>query len=90
MTPIAHNDDPLALGLHCRLSDKAVRLMRPSLYSFTTTHEAFEQLSARLFGLVKQGVVKPAVYKEYPLAAASDAHRDLEGRATTGKLLLRP
>jgi NADPH2:quinone reductase len=30
------------------------------------------------------------VYKSYPLADAAEAHRDLEGRKTTGKLLLKP
>jgi NADPH2:quinone reductase len=39
---------------------------------------------------IGQGKLKLHIHKVYPLADAAQAHRDLEGRHTTGKLLLVP
>jgi NADPH2:quinone reductase len=43
-----------------------------------------------LFGWLAQKKLSLNIYKVYPLAMAAEAHRDLEGRKTTGKLLLKP
>jgi NADPH2:quinone reductase len=43
-----------------------------------------------LLGWLAAGVLKLRIEHTYPLADAAQAHRDLEGRATTGKLLLLP
>jgi NADPH2:quinone reductase len=45
---------------------------------------------ARLFELVLEGRLTPVVSETYPLGEAARAHRDLEARTTTGKLLLDP
>jgi len=39
---------------------------------------------------IARGELKLRIHKVYPLAEAAQAHRDLEGRKTTGKLLLKP
>ena len=39
---------------------------------------------------VREGALKVHVHKEYPLAEAAQAHRDIESRGTIGKLLLIP
>jgi NADPH2:quinone reductase len=39
---------------------------------------------------IVRGDLKLRIHKVYPLAEAAQAHRDLEGRKTTGKLLLKP
>jgi NADPH2:quinone reductase len=39
---------------------------------------------------VAEGKLKLRIERTYPLSSAADAHRDLEGRQTTGKLLLLP
>ena len=38
----------------------------------------------------RRGIIRPDVRHRYPLAAADDAHRDLEGRRTTGQVVLVP
>jgi NADPH2:quinone reductase len=38
--------------------------------------------------MIRSGDLKLRIHSTYPLANAQDAHRDLEGRKTTGKLLL--
>jgi len=40
--------------------------------------------------MIVRGDLKLRIHKTYPLAEAQQAHRDLEGRKTTGKLLLKP
>jgi NADPH2:quinone reductase len=46
--------------------------------------------SGDLFGWIASGKFKLRIHKIYKLAEAEQAHRDLEGRKTTGKLLLKP
>jgi NADPH:quinone reductase len=46
--------------------------------------------SSAVFGMIAAGQLKLRVEHTYPLAEAERAHRDLEGRKTTGKLLLIP
>jgi NADPH2:quinone reductase len=46
--------------------------------------------AAELFDLVARGALKIEVSQTYPLCDAAAAHRDLEGRAFTGSLLLIP
>jgi NADPH2:quinone reductase len=41
-----------------------------------------------VFGMIREGKLKLRIEHVYPLAEAQQAHRDLEGRKTTGKLLL--
>jgi NADPH2:quinone reductase len=43
-----------------------------------------------MFGLVASGELRPVVGATYPLSEAARAHEDMEGRRTTGKLLLDP
>jgi NADPH2:quinone reductase len=46
--------------------------------------------SGAVFGMIAAGKLKLRIDHTYPLAEAQQAHRDLEGRKTTGKLLLIP
>jgi len=74
-----------------RLGDKSLRLMRPSLFSTLAARPGLTaELSAELLSLIRQGVVVPEIHKVYTLSEAKAAHDDLEGRKTTGKLLLKP
>ena len=75
----------------CRLGEKSLRLMRPSLFATLAADRALTgKLTAELLQLVGDGVVVPDIHKVYPLAKAGEAQADLEGRKTTGKLLLQP
>jgi D-arabinose 1-dehydrogenase-like Zn-dependent alcohol dehydrogenase len=77
--------------LFCRLGEKSIRLMRPSLFSTLASDPGLgRQLTQQLLDLVAAGVVQPQVHKVYPLSRAADAQADLAGRRTTGKVLLRP
>jgi NADPH2:quinone reductase len=63
---------------------------RPSLGAYILTKEELQQRAGAVFGMIREGKLKLRLEHIYPLAEAQRAHRDLEGRKTTGKLLLLP
>ena len=63
---------------------------RPTLVNYTATREELEQRSGDVMRMIVAGDLKLRIHQTYPLAEAQQAHRDLEGRKTTGKLLLIP
>jgi NADPH2:quinone reductase len=63
---------------------------RPSLGHFIATREELEQRSSDVLGWIAAGKVKLRIGHTYKLEDAAQAHRDLEARKTTGKLLLIP
>ncbi len=65
-------------------------LTRPSLFDYISTRPEFERRSAEVFGWIAAGELKLRIEFEYPLAEAKTAHDMLEGRRTTGKVLLNP
>lgn len=73
-----------------KLTAKNISVMRPSLMTYLYTREEFEQYASELLSLVRSGDLKVRIYETYTLENAAQAHRDLEARKTTGKLLLRP
>ena len=65
-------------------------LTRPSLGNYIATRDELESRSAAVFGMMAAGKLKLRIEHTYALAEAQRAHRELEGRKTTGKLLLIP
>ena len=65
-------------------------LTRPSLFDYISTRPEFERRSADVFDWIASGQLTLRVEFEYPLAEAKTAHDMLEGRKTTGKVLLNP
>ena len=65
-------------------------LTRPSLGHYTITPQELQQRAGAVLGMIREGKLKLRIEHLYPLAEAQQAHRDLEGRRTTGKLLLLP
>jgi len=65
-------------------------LTRPSLAHYTATPEELAWRAGDVLGWIGQGKLKLHIHKVYKLADAGQAHNDLEGRKTTGKLLLVP
>jgi NADPH2:quinone reductase len=65
-------------------------LTRPSLGHYTATREELLQRSGEVLGWVRDGKLKLRMEFEFPLKDAAEAHRALEGRKTTGKVLLTP
>ena len=74
-----------------KLSQKgSLFITRPTLAHYTATREELELRAGEVLGAIAKGEVKLRIHKSYALAEAAQAHRDLEGRKTTGKLLLFP
>ncbi len=65
-------------------------LTRPTLGTYTSNRADLEETANDLFGVVQKGAVKIEIAQRYPLKDAAQAHRDLEGRKTTGSTLLMP
>jgi NADPH:quinone reductase len=73
------------------LSQKgSLYVTRPSLGSYIATREELVMRSSAVFGMITAGKLNLRIEHNYPLADAQRAHRELEGRKTTGKLLLIP
>jgi NADPH2:quinone reductase len=68
----------------------SVYLTRPSLAHFTRTGEEFAWRSGELFDAIAEGSLNVEVSGSYPLADATQAHRDLQGRQTIGSIVLTP
>jgi len=74
-----------------KLSQKgSLFITRPTLAHYTVTREELEWRANDVLQSIANGEIKLRIHKVYPLAEAAQAHRDLEGRKTTGKLLLKP
>jgi NADPH2:quinone reductase len=65
-------------------------LTRPTLKHYTATREELVQRADEVLGWVASGALRVRIDRALPLAEAGEAHRLLESRATTGKLLLIP
>jgi NADPH2:quinone reductase len=65
-------------------------LTRPTLANYAATPQEIGWRAGELFDAVANGTLRVRIGHEYPLAEAARAHTELEGRATTGKLLLHP
>jgi NADPH2:quinone reductase len=77
--------DPMVL-----MSKGSLFLTRPLLYHYVAERAALLENSQDVLGRVARGELHLHLGGTYPLAEAARAHRDLEGRRTTGKLLLLP
>lgn len=74
--------DPAILGIKGSLF-----LTRPGLNRYTATQEEIRERAADLFAWLRAGELKLRVTRVLPLSQVVAAHRDLEGRRTTGKVL---
>ena len=72
------------------LNPKSLFITRPGLNSYTATREELEARAGELLGWVQSGKLNVRVHGRFALQDASEAHRQLQGRLTTGKLLLIP
>jgi len=65
-------------------------LTRPSLVHHMATREELLQRAGEVLGWIRDGKLRLRIEREFPLKDAAEAHRALEGRKTTGKVLLIP
>jgi NADPH2:quinone reductase len=77
--------DPLVLS-----QKGSLFLTRPTLANYISDPAELKWRSSDLFEWIADGRLKLQIHREYALADAANAHRDLEARRTTGKLLLKP
>jgi NADPH:quinone reductase len=77
--------DPIALS-----QKGSLFLTRPSLIHYIATRNELEQRSSDIFNMIIAGKLKLRIGHVYKLEEVQQAHRDLEGRKTTGKILLVP
>lgn len=79
---------------HLDLQQLSVRgslyITRPTLFTYTASTEELRQSSADLFERVLSGAVRIEIGQRYPLADIQQAHRDLEGRKTSGSTVILP
>jgi NADPH2:quinone reductase len=70
------------------LAEKSGTLSQPVLFHYT--EDLLQQMAGRVFAALRDGILRPDIRHRYPLAAAADAHRDLEARRTSGQIILLP
>jgi len=68
----------------------SVYLTRPTLHHYVATRRELVDRAAAVFAAVTDGSLHVRIGHRYPLDRAADAHTDLEGRRTAGKVLLIP
>jgi NADPH:quinone reductase len=79
---------PFDLGILAQLG--SLHVTRPTLNTYTEQRSDLEAMAAELFEMVTSGAVTIDINHRYPLKDAVQAHRDLEGRKTTGSTILLP
>jgi NADPH:quinone reductase-like Zn-dependent oxidoreductase len=72
------------------LSSKSITLSRPVLFHYTADRARLQEIAANVFQALRDDAIRADIGGRYPLAAAAQAHEDLEGRRTTGQLVLLP
>jgi NADPH2:quinone reductase len=65
-------------------------LTRPTLHHYVATRAELLEHANAVLGWVADGTLEVRIEREFPLVDAAEAHRELESRRTTGKLLLIP
>jgi NADPH2:quinone reductase len=91
MVSFGQSSGPVGLVDPLTLSQKgSLFLTRPNLAHYISDPVELQWRSSNLFNWIGSGKLKARIHKIYPLSDASAAHRDLEARRTSGKLLLKP
>jgi NADPH2:quinone reductase len=85
----ASSGQPAPVSL-AALNAKSLFLTRPSLVDHIGDIGEYTSRATNLFHAIEQGVVKPAIWEEFPLSAAVEAHVSLERGGSSGAILLKP
>lgn len=81
---------PEPLDLQILANKGSLFITRPTMLTYTLTSEELQQSSNDLFERVLSGAVRIEINQRYALGDVQQAHRDLEGRKTTGSTVLLP
>ena len=72
------------------LGSKSLFLTRPSLVAHTSTREELLQRANDVLGWVADNTLNLRIHNTFQLSDAEEAHRQLEGRISTGKIIMKP
>ena len=72
------------------LAARSNEVSRPIVFHCLRSRRDLDAMASETFAAIAAGVIKPHVFKTLPLAGAAEAHRLLEGRGTTGSIVLTP
>ena len=72
------------------LAPKCIALSRPQVFPYIHDRADLLEAAGNLFAAMRAGTIGADIRHTYPLAEAQQAHRDLEGRKTTGQIVLIP
>jgi NADPH:quinone reductase len=81
---------PPPLDLQALSTRGSLYITRPTMLSYTATTEELRQSSQDLFERIGSGDITIQINQRYQLADVQQAHRDLEGRSTTGSSVILP
>jgi NADPH2:quinone reductase len=70
------------------LASKGLFLTRPTLMLYKSTKQELILSAIEVFKMLEEKVLRPSIYKNYPLKDAAQAHADIEGRKTVGSVIL--
>jgi len=72
------------------LASRSATVSRPNFGHYTDTPEKIRSITDNLFSALEKRIISIEIGQKFPLSKASDAHRQLEGRLTTGSSILIP
>jgi len=78
------------MDMHKTFNPKSLFYTRPSLMGYTLNREELLNCANNLFEKMKNGEVKPNIYKKFKLQEASKAHEILQSRKSLGSIILKP
>ncbi len=78
------------VNLHSTFNPKSLYFTRPTLMHYIRDRKELELSSKRLFEKIKNREIKPNIFKKFKLSEASEAHKLIESRASTGSIILEP
>src|SRR5262249_16174171 len=79
--------DPIS---HALLAEKSATVTRPMLFHHTAEPENLRAMAQNLFRMIESGALRVMINQRFALAHAGEAHREIEGRRTTGSTILLP
>ena len=78
------------VDMHKTFNPKSLFYTRPSLMGYTVNYEELVNCSNKLFEKMKNGDVKPNIFKKFKLNEAEEAHKTLQSRESSGSIILEP
>ncbi len=78
------------VNLHGTFNPKSLYYTRPTLMHYIRNRKELEISSNKLFNKIKNKEIQPNIFKAFNLSQASDAHKLIQSRKSTGSIILKP